>query len=77
MMSCRDVAEMLSTGEMDQAPFRSRVAVWMHLAMCRHCRAFRDQLRRLATRARSTARSLENEPPRSFEAGIVEQLKNR
>jgi hypothetical protein len=74
MMNCRDVALALSSGTSGGASFGSRAAVWMHLAMCRHCRAFREQLRRFTTLVRGAARAVENEPPSTFEARIIEKI---
>jgi hypothetical protein len=36
-------------------PFRQRMQVWMHLAMCRLCAGFARQIRRLRTVARRNA----------------------
>jgi hypothetical protein len=74
MMSCREVALALSSGAGESASIGSRAAVWMHLAMCRHCRAFREQLRRFTMLVRRTARGVKHEPASTFEAEIVDTL---
>ena len=52
MLSCRDVVQLLGTDAIGQASLRQRVAVRLHLMMCRHCRAYQRSLRRLASLAR-------------------------
>jgi predicted anti-sigma-YlaC factor YlaD len=40
----------LATDYMEQVtPFRTRVAMWLHLWRCKACRRYFDQLRRTAT----------------------------
>jgi hypothetical protein len=46
MMSCREVAELSTEYLEGSLPFWRRMAVRMHLAMCRRCPAFMDQLRK-------------------------------
>lgn len=75
MKSCKDVSYRLSTGDVAQAPLLERVAVWMHLAMCRNCRAFSRQLGAMARAARRRAGETEAEPPPSFEQQIVDRLR--
>ncbi len=75
MKSCRDVSYSLSTGELAQAPLLERAAVWMHLALCRNCRAFSRQLQAMARAARGSASATEAEPPPSFEQQIVDRLR--
>ena len=75
MMNCRDVARALSSGATEGASLGLRAGVWMHVAMCRHCRAFREQLRRFTTLVRRTATTVENEPSSTFETQIVDRMK--
>lgn len=47
MLNCKQVVERadhLLAGEM---PWRQRVGVWLHLAICDHCRRYLRQLRQL------------------------------
>lgn len=74
MMNCRDVALALSSGEAEAAPLRLHAAMVMHLAMCRHCRAFRRQLRRFTALVHASTRAVENEPSSSFEARLVDRM---
>lgn len=74
MMSCKEIALVLSSGASEDGPPGLRAAVWMHVAMCRHCRAFRHQLRRFTALVRASTRAVENEPSSSFEARIVDRM---
>lgn len=67
MMSCKTVAMLMSTGELADAPLGRRGMVAVHLAMCRHCAAFRRQLRELARGARAASQAFEQELPARFE----------
>ncbi|MGE3958159.1 MAG: hypothetical protein AB7H96_15695 [Vicinamibacterales bacterium] len=75
MKTCRDVSHQLSTGDLGQAPLLERAAVWLHLAMCRHCRTFSRQLRAIGRSARRRASIADAEPPASFERDIVDRLR--
>ena len=44
MMTCKDVSMLVSRGEVASASMAKQFAVWMHLAMCRHCQVFRRQM---------------------------------
>ncbi|MGE3841260.1 MAG: hypothetical protein AB7I50_06705 [Vicinamibacterales bacterium] len=77
MKSCKDVSYQLSTGDVAHAPLLERVGVWLHLAMCRNCRAFSRQLSAMARAARGAASTTEAEPRESFEREIVERLRQR
>lgn len=52
MLRCKDVVELeASDAWRDRPPIR-RLGVLLYLAMCRHCRAYVRQLRRIARAAR-------------------------
>ncbi|MBI3492261.1 MAG: zf-HC2 domain-containing protein [Acidobacteria bacterium] len=74
-MTCKDVSTLVSTGGLSDAPLVRRLAVRLHLAMCRHCRAFRRQVEAVARSARAAAAALEVEPLHDFESNIVERLR--
>jgi predicted anti-sigma-YlaC factor YlaD len=74
MMTCKEVSTLMSTGGLDGARWRVRLAVRLHLSMCRHCRAFKRQLEALARAARTLSTSLETELPKDFEATLSERL---
>ncbi len=75
MMTCKDVSLKLSTGDFETARVLTKMAVWIHLAMCRHCRAFRRQLKSIGTAARRIADAFEREPSPNFERTIVRRLR--
>lgn len=77
MMTCKEVSTLMSTGGLDDARWSVRVAVWLHLSMCRHCRAFKRQLEGLAKAARTLAASLEAEAPLDFEATLAESVNRK
>ena len=55
MLRCKDVTELIGTDGVAAAPFRTRMGVRMHLAWCRHCRAYARSLRQIAEVARRAA----------------------
>jgi predicted anti-sigma-YlaC factor YlaD len=72
MTSCKEIALSLSAREIDRQSRMQRMALLVHLAMCRHCRAFNRQLRRFTHLAR-----LASEPrdlPHDFESTLVSRL---
>lgn len=77
MMTCKEVSTLMSMGGLDNAPWRVRLAVRLHLSMCRHCRAFRRQLEALARVARTLSASRETELPQDFEATLSERLSGK
>lgn len=74
MMTCKQAAMLMSTGEVDAAPLRTRLALRLHLSMCRHCRAFKRQMESLAKLGRALSSSQGSEPPRDYEARLAERL---
>jgi predicted anti-sigma-YlaC factor YlaD len=74
MMTCKDVSTLVSTGSLPDAPLVRRLGVHLHLAMCRHCRAFRRQVKAIARAARTLNRAFEAEPPSTFETKVFQRL---
>ena len=72
MMTCKDVSTLISTGQLEEASLGRRLAVRFHLAMCRHCRAFKRQLDLLARAARASVAS--SEPAADFEDRLTGRL---
>ncbi len=74
MLSCRDVHDLASAHIDRELPWRRRMAVRLHLAMCKHCRRLMRQLR--ATVA-VLGRVKDADPPVSpeREAALVELFK--
>lgn len=75
MMTCKDVSTRISAGDLSGAPLARRLAVHVHLAMCRHCRAFRRQVQAVARAAGVAAAALNAEPSRDFESTIVDRMR--
>ena len=76
MMTCHDVSTLVATGELSEAPLVRRLSVRMHLAMCRHCRAFRRQVETIACAAHAAGMAFERELPEDFESGVVQRLRS-
>ena len=74
MMTCKQVSTLLSSGQLAHAPVTERLAVWMHLAMCQHCTAFKRLLEALADAARTTAQAFEREVRPNFESTVANKL---
>ena len=53
MFSCHDVSQMISRSMDVRLPLRHRLAVRMHLLMCRYCSLFRHQLNMLRKMSRT------------------------
>ncbi|MGH7272630.1 MAG: anti-sigma factor family protein [Polyangiaceae bacterium] len=49
MMRCTEVTELTTEYLNGRLPFWHRLAFRMHVAMCRHCRAFLDHVRKTIT----------------------------
>jgi predicted anti-sigma-YlaC factor YlaD len=75
MMTCKEVSTRVSMGEVATAPMVTRMAVWMHLAMCRHCRAFRRQMAMIHRAARVVGTAFDREPSAGFESKILDRLE--
>lgn len=69
MLTCRQVAQLTSSGATAGKPDRSTLGVWLHLAMCRHCRAYTAALRRIGDMVRQP-----NFPGRSSDVALVDRI---
>lgn len=58
MLRCREVVDLVASESWRAAPWTERFGLALHLAMCRHCRAYARGLRRLG----DTARQLYHKP---------------
>lgn len=75
MMRCREVARLLSAGEVSESPMRRRIAVRLHLMMCGHCSRFARQLAWLGRTARDLARGFEeDEAVAGIETRVLRRL---
>jgi hypothetical protein len=59
---CRDVTRKVSQGMDASLPLHQRLAVRLHLAMCRHCSRFQRQLKSLRKLSRQNEASTTGEP---------------
>ncbi len=66
MLSCKEVARVLASDALDQYTWGHRLALRVHLLMCRHCRLYARQLRAIAAAARGLWRE-ESEDPSTLE----------
>lgn len=71
MLSCKQVATALSSGELEGAGPHHRLSIWFHLVICKYCRAYARQIRALGD---ATKRLLGSESTRSEE---LERLEER
>jgi hypothetical protein len=76
MMTCKEVSTRVSMGDVESTPMMRRIGVWLHLAMCRHCRAFRQQLVLIGRAARLVSNVFEHEPAANFEGKILDHLES-
>lgn len=54
MLRCREISKLVSESMDRDLPLRTRIQVWMHLAMCRMCSGFARHVRLLRRAARET-----------------------
>lgn len=69
MLRCREVVDLVASESWRTAPLASRLGLALHLAMCRHCRAYVRGLRRLGDAARRLYHA-----PRTEDARRAEDL---
>ena len=62
MLRCREAVELLATEGWREAPLSRRLALAVHLMMCRYCRSYRRALRRLGDAARTLYQSATPDP---------------
>lgn len=52
MLTCKQVATALASGEVEDAGLRRRLSIRFHLMLCRYCRCYARQIRGLGEAAR-------------------------
>lgn len=72
MMSCQEVTKTIASDQLVGAGWRKRLAVQLHLLMCRHCRRYATQLAAIGTAARELFRE-DSIPPRDLEEAILKR----
>jgi hypothetical protein len=76
IMTCKEVSTRIARAEMEGAPLMRRLALWLHLAMCRHCRVFQHQLVAMGRAARLLAHAFEREPSAVYERTVLDRLRS-
>ena len=70
MLNCREIADHSSDYLDGRLPRSRRLAIWLHLMMCGHCRRYLNNLKTLTTHLAKRT------PPAEDEAGI-DKIMNR
>lgn len=52
MPRCKDVVQLVASDELARQRWYKRLGVAMHLMMCRHCRAYAEQIRAMGRSVR-------------------------
>lgn len=55
MLTCKEVSTLYASDAVHEAPWPRRVAVRLHLLMCRHCSRYVRELRAIGVAARRSA----------------------
>jgi predicted anti-sigma-YlaC factor YlaD len=76
MPSCKEVTAAVASDDLPRRPWRERLAIRLHLLMCRHCRRYVEQLAAIASAVRALYRE---KPPStdSLEKSILDSIKKR
>ncbi|MDR1990641.1 MAG: hypothetical protein LBQ09_10485 [Acidobacteriaceae bacterium] len=74
-MSCKDVSASVDSGQWETASWWRRLPVYFHLAMCRHCRAFRRYGRMMNNEAGRLGESFAAEPGPDFDTRLRTALE--
>ena len=62
MLSCQQVARLVSSGVLEDAGVLRRLSARMHFLMCRHCRRYEAQIRAVGTMAHKVYGSAPDDP---------------
>jgi hypothetical protein len=71
MLKCQQVEQKIGSDEIRNAGFMERLAVNLHLLMCRHCRNYAKQILAIGNAARDVFNRSAQDPD------ALAQLKNR
>ncbi len=79
MPSCKEVAYLVSSGELVEAAWANRVLARLHFITCRECRRYASQLQRIGEAARNTwdTRLPDVEELAKLHASIMERCLRR
>jgi hypothetical protein len=75
MISCKEVAKLLSSDQVSSLRWWKRAELRLHLAMCKHCSRFARQLQQLREAAKRAQDALE--PDSHLEERIMARLSGR
>lgn len=75
MIRCKEVATLLSIDQLASQPVWRRVAVRVHLMMCRHCRRFARQMSLLTQAATRLGATFDAEVGADFLQRVQERLR--
>lgn len=73
MISCREMTELITSYLEGRLSFGQRVAFQLHLGMCRHCRAYLQQMR---LTVRLTGQVSAAPMPADVEAELLRRFRN-
>ncbi len=76
MISCRNVAKLLTSNELSAQSFWKRAEVRFHLLMCEYCSRLARQITQLGTAARRHRDSTLSEDP-GLEERLISKLSGR
>lgn len=62
MLSCKEIAQTASTEDVVPVGWRQRLALKLHLMMCRHCRRYAQQMQTIGDAARSVFQHPPDDP---------------
>jgi len=74
MLTCQELTELATDYVEGETPFERRVSVWMHLAMCKHCRAY---LRQYRDTIAALGRLPEEPPPPECREELLRRFRGR
>jgi len=76
MTNCRDMSTWVSRSMDRRLPLRQRLAIRMHLLMCRHCRRLYEQLLALRGFAQSDAADPDTDPDTCLSENACSRIKS-
>jgi hypothetical protein len=72
MISCRDVAKLLTSDQLESQTWWNRMEVRLHLAMCDFCSRLAKQVRQMRSAARALGEASEGDA--SLEDRLIRRL---
>ena len=74
MTSCKQVARLLTSDELERQGVWTRLQVRVHLWMCQHCSRLARQLEQIRSAGRRLRATLDGEKPSAGEEGLETRL---